>query len=241
MPRKYTRKTRRKTRLTKLNVGLASDLACPEVNLNESQWGSIQSAYGIALSTELRNSVLGTLNGFLRQDQAEARAPYLRDALAAVERIKKSTDVLGKSIDAISDPTGKYALAVVNTCLKRTISLVPSIAAYSAACAEAAKRLRHDSASCGFREGQAWRSMIWRLLDIAEKFDLPCTVAKPNTRQKTEFRPSPFVKFVKALQDQLPDTHWHPPRTIGALAAAISSVRSERAKNRSHLPPGRRG
>jgi hypothetical protein len=230
MPRKYTRKTRRKTRLTKLNVGLASDLPCPEVNLNESQWDSIQSAYGIVLSTELRNGVLSTLNGYLWQDQAEARAPYLRDASAAVERIKKSTDAFVRSIDDISDPAGKYALAVVNGCVQRTLPLIPSVAAYSVACSEAAKKLHNDSASSGFREGQAWRLMIWRLLDIAEKSDLPCTVAKPNARQKTEFRPSPFVRFVQALQEQLPTVHWDPPRTIAALASAMSSVRSDRAK-----------
>jgi|SRR6266566_3104460 hypothetical protein len=242
MPRKYTRKTRRKTRLKKLRVGLASDLACPEVNFNESQWDSIQSAYGIALSTELRNSVLGTLNVYLRQDQAEARAPYLRDALAAVERIKESTDAFVKSIEDISDPVGKYALFVVNACVQRTLSLIPSVAAYSVACSEAAKKLHNDSASSGFREGQAWRSMIWELLDIAEKSNLPCTVAKPNARQKTEFRPSHFVRFVQAIQEQLPTVHWDPPRTIGALASAISSVRSHRAKKiRSHLPQGRRG
>src|SRR5205823_3741686 len=161
MPRKYTRKTRRKTRLTKLNVGLPSDLPCPEVALDESKWESIQSAYGVVLSTELRNSILGILNGYLWQDQAEACAPYLRDALAAVKRIKKSTDFFVESIDALSDPAGKYALTVVNACLnKRIISLVPSLAAYSVACAEAAKRLRHDSVSSGFREGQAWRLMI---------------------------------------------------------------------------------
>lgn len=231
MPRKYTRKTRRKTRLTKLNVGLPSDLVCPEVALDESKWESIQSAYGVVLSTELRNGILGILNGYLWQDQAEAYAPYLRDALAAVERIKKSTDFFLESIDAISDPAGKYALSVANACLnKRTISLVPSLAAYSVACEEAAKRLRRDSASSGFREGQAWRLMIRKLFNIAKESNLPCTVAKPNTRQKTEFRPSPFVKFVKALQDQLPEMHWHPPRTIGALATAISQVRSDRGK-----------
>ena len=147
-----------------------------------------------------------------------------------------------ESIDAISDPAGKYALSVVNACLnKRTISLVPSLAAHSVACAEAAKRLRRDSASSGFREGQAWRLMIRKLLNIAKKSNLPCTVAKPNTRQKTEFRPSPFVKFVKALQDRLPEMHWPPPRTVGALAVAISSVRSDRAKCRSHLPEGAGG
>ena len=242
MPRKYTRKTRRKTRLAKLNVGLVSDIPCPEVDFDESKWGSIQRAYGVVLSTELRNNILGILNGYLWQDQAEAYAPYLRDALAAVERIKKSTDFFVESIEAISDPAGKYALSVVNACLnKRTISLVPFLAAYSVACAGAAKRLRHDSASSGFREVQAWRLMIRKLFNIAKKSNLPCTVAKPNTRQKTEFRPSPFVKFVKALQDQLPEMHWHPPRTVGALAAAISSVRSDRAKYRSHLPQGAGG
>jgi hypothetical protein len=182
------------------------------------------------LSTELRNSVLSTLNGYLRQDQAEARAPYLRDALAAVERIKKSIDAFVRSIDDISDPAGRYVLSVVNACVQRTLPLIPSVAAYSVACSEAAKKLHNDSASSGFREGQAWRLMIWRLLDIAEKSDLPCTVAKPNTRQKTEFRPSPFVRFVQALQEQLPTAHWDPPRTIAALASAISSVRSDRAK-----------
>lgn len=237
MPRKYTRKTRRKTRLTKLNVGLASDLPCPEVDLNESQWDCIQSAYGVVLSTELRNSILGALNGYLRQDQTEARAPYLRDALAAVERITKSTDAFAKSIDAISDPAGRYALSIVNACLKHAGSLVPSLAKYSVACGEAAKKLRRDSESCGFEEGRAWRSMIWKLLDIAEKSQLPCTVAKPNARQKTEFRPSHFVRFVQALQKQLPAGHWDPPQTIGALATAISAVRSDRAKNKEPFTP----
>jgi hypothetical protein len=242
MPRKYKRKTQRKTRLAKLNVGLPSDLLRPEVDLDEPKWESIQSAYGVVLSIELRNSILGILNGYLWQDQAEAYAPYLRDGLVAVERIKKSTDFFIDSINAISDPAGKYALSVVNACLnKRTISLVPSLAAYSVACAEAGKRLRHDSAGSGFREGQAWRLMIRKLFNIAKESNLPCTVAKPNTRQRTEFRPSPFVKFIKALQDQLPNVHWHPPKTMGALSTAISLVRSDRAKYRSRLPQGAGG
>jgi hypothetical protein len=236
MPRKYVRKTRRKTRLTKLGVGLAADLPCPDIDLDDSKWESVQIAYGVALSMRLRSSILEVLNEYLRQDQTEAHAPYLRDALAAIERIRKSTDAFVKSINAISDPAGKYALSIVNSCVKRAPALQPSLAAYSVACAEAAKRLRRASDNCGLKEGEAWRSMIWKLLDIAEKSGLPSTVAKPNTRQKTAFRPSPFVNFVQSLQNQLPSVNWNPPRTIGALATAIDLVRSYRAKNRRHLP-----
>jgi hypothetical protein len=234
MSRKYERKTRRKTRLLKLNFGPVSNAPYPDVQLDETQWELVERAYGNRLSVELRSRISAILNAYLWQDQSESGAPYLRDAVAAVEHMKTLIDGLISCIEGISDPAGKYALSVI-TCFARR-RLAPQLAAQSVACVKAESKLRRDAEKAGFKEGQAWRLMIWHLLDLAEEMNLPATVGKPNTRQKTEFRPSPFVRFVIALQKLLPGVHWHPPRTIGAVATAISSVRSDRAKTRSHLP-----
>jgi hypothetical protein len=257
MPRKYTRKTQRKTRLAKLNVAGVLCGPRPDIDFDDAQWRSIGNAYGVELSAALKRRILTALSEYLWQDQTEARAPYLRDALAAIEQIKHRMDALANFIDAIADPAGKYALSVANTCfartsaswrrsnndqarLKRAVSLVPVLAAYSVACAEASKRLREDSERCGFKEGQAWRSMIWKLLDIAEKFNLPSTVAKPNTKLKGKVQQSRFVRFVKALHDQMPTVNWPHPSTDSALATAISSVRAERLELGANRPPIRR-
>lgn len=79
--------------------------------------------------------------------------------------------------------------------------------------------------TAGFREGQAWRSMIWRILDVIEEFGLPATVAKPI---KESQRPSPFVALVEEIQKQLPPVHWSFPKTHQALAAAIVNIRRQR-------------
>ena len=194
----------------------------------------MQRAYGTQLSPKLRNSILAVLNGYLAQDKAEADAPYLRDALATIEQIKGSIDALAQFIYAISDPAGKYVLAVLNTRFAQRGRLLSLLAAKSVACEEARKQLRHDAEKSGFKEGQAWRWMVGRLFDLAAKAKLPVTVSKPNSRQKSEFRPSPFVKFVESLQKELPPVKWKPPQKGGALAAAISSVKlaAKRAKTK---------
>ena len=76
----------------------------------------------------------------------------------------------------------------------------------------------------GFSKGEAWDRWIVRLTSIAEKHGLPWRVRKDSDKQSD--RQSPFVEFVWALQQFVPDAH-RLKHSRGAVAGAIVGARRQ--------------
>jgi hypothetical protein len=79
-----------------------------------------------------------------------------------------------------------------------------------------------DTKDQGFSKGEAWDRWIVRLTSIAEKHGLPWRVRKDSDKQSD--RQSPFVEFVWALQQFVPDAHRR-KHSRGAVAVAIVAAR----------------
>jgi hypothetical protein len=94
------------------------------------------------------------------------------------------------------------------------------------ACSLALTHIKSDSQLLGFKEGRAWKNMVAKLLILAEKFDLPATIANPTDTSRNL---SGFVEFIAEIQrnvKKVHSPHWSPPEEGPALAKAIGRVRS---------------
>jgi hypothetical protein len=219
MPTKYQRKTTRKSRLQKLNVGAVrtGDLINAPLELD---WQKIESVYR-PLSAPARERIRDVLRYYIDEQQIDHDAPYLRDALSKLSRLSQRATAL-LTEHRTRNSADSAALAKIEVLPDGSVN--EFLARYLATCVQAAAQLREDSQRWGFKEGHAWRFMILRLFDIVEEFGLPSTVAKKNE----ETLPSPFVAFVEEIQRQLPPVHWSFPQTHQSLAAAIVNVRRKR-------------
>jgi hypothetical protein len=224
IPRNYQRKTARKSKLLKLNFGAVRAGDPFDVAL-EVDWQKLEGAYK-PLPQDAREHISAVIKYYIGQDQTEHNAPYLKDAISKVSRLTDSATALLKEHSARDDAADAVALSIVEARFGGALDDI--LERYVDACEQARDQVNADSRDSGFEEGRAWRSMIWRLLDIVEKFGLPSTVAKPI---KESQRRSPFVALVEEIQKQLPRVHWSFPKTHEALAAAIVNIRRERRES----------
>jgi hypothetical protein len=88
-------------------------------------------------------------------------------------------------------------------------------------CQDALREL-DDTKDQGFSKGEAWDRWIVRLTRIAKKHGLLSGTRKDSDKQSD--RQSPFVEFVWALQQFVPDAHRR-KHLRGAVAVAIVAAR----------------
>jgi hypothetical protein len=94
------------------------------------------------------------------------------------------------------------------------------------ACTRARKTLNSEGTAW---EGQAWELMVQRLAEFAHERGLPVSARKDSDKRKRS--PSPFVSFVKAIQDQFPSEVPIRFSTEDGLAQAISQVLRQMRKH----------
>jgi hypothetical protein len=220
MPRKDQRSTARKSRLLKLNIGDVRNRDRFSVEF-EMNWQKLENAYR-PLPGEAKDQISEALKEYIVQDEVEHNAPFLHDALSKISLLTNHAAALLEEHERRTS-ADRAVLSNVEARLSCTISEV--LENYLDACADARTQLVEDSHKKGFIEGHAWRTMIWRLLDIVEKFGLPSKAAKPIKESQPR---SPFVALVEEIQNQLPKVHWSFPQTHQALAARIVNIRRER-------------
>jgi hypothetical protein len=243
MTRQYTKKTRRKTRLPKLSTTGAVTVTSDPLKDVKLDWGPIERAY-VPLQPEVRYRIAEIVREYRWLDKSEHDAPYLKDALDEIDRLAKGSTKLLTALDSnthrepdsrtsrirLSDKTSRgrqLARRTINQFFDRSLDtpFAAVISKYLQACAAARNELICKSRDSGFQEGHAWRLMVWRLFELAKKYRLRTQVSKPNARL---VRPSPFVRFVMAIQKQLADVKWRPPSTPAGVATAVYRVRSDR-------------
>jgi hypothetical protein len=201
------------------------------------------------LSEVAKTGLAHITRNYLWQDRAEHDATFLDQSLTPLMRFSQLAGKLLKLLSDLKslcdragkhDDAAKYAWSVAHQCLREKhnsditelmVGLSNLLRNYSTARDEACAQLTETSKRSGFREGDAWRSMVSKLLDLAEEYELPHTVAKPSERTKHE---SKFVALVREIQLQLRKVHWKPGTSEQALAKAIYGVKKQR-KQRGDL------
>jgi hypothetical protein len=111
--RNRQRKTRRKTRLRRLNIGAVSEGEHFSPEPLPLDWQAIETAYGHQLNPAQRQHLEQLIRIYHWLDDAEHNAFYLRDAVSAVCQIDKSVAELFEKLAAGSE-SAKHALFLVD-------------------------------------------------------------------------------------------------------------------------------
>jgi hypothetical protein len=105
-------------------------------------------------------------------------------------------------------------------------ALLNLLRAFHVACNTSIKQLNDASPSSTFRTGNAWTTWIRRLTEILNVAKLPCSVRKDVGNKNTSNNKSPFLVFVRELQNCLPEECQRSIHSEAALADAISKAQS---------------
>jgi hypothetical protein len=100
-------------------------------------------------------------------------------------------------------------------------------------CVRETKGELEERASNGLSEDAHWKLWVRRLTEIAEKYGLPHGVRKDRRKDRSSdphalWKPSPFVRLIKALQNYLPAQYRKTASdSDDALSQAINLARAE--------------
>jgi hypothetical protein len=166
----------------------------------------------------------------------EQAALRLADALSYLDRLSKALNRASKLLTADSAmPMGLQN--TVNSHIQsacQTIGLGSSMVSVVAGSLTVLnivrERLESGSRSSGFVEGDQWKHLIWRLIDIAERHNLPTEITAPSSNEQKKRSPksSIFVAFVLILQTFWPE-QFRRHQSVAGLARAMKEVRKRRA------------
>jgi hypothetical protein len=230
----------------------------PKVAITDRDWQSIESAYGQKLSPQARRDIHEKTQEFVDRAEFEQNAERVSDARDRITDIIKAASLLRSALDGGDHDADSHARTLIKRHLRKQSDakkqkegdaikrrrrkkddplrgISSDIRALIFASQDALREL-DDAKDQGFSKGEAWDRWIVRLTSIAEKHGLPWRGRKDSDKQKQSGSPvSPFVEFVWALQQFVPDAHHRRAHSKGALAKAISEARRKLAgKNGTH-------
>jgi hypothetical protein len=230
----------RKSRRKRLNISGGTG---PEEKLilQSSDWDGIEAAYGHSVSDEDRREITGLVNKYFFWQPSESNAPFVDDAVGYLNALEKTGKHFWQTMlerEHIPNLVGEErlrgdAMIFVQNHVARYLEqfdsrkktdwddLVRTMGACIAAFAKTREYLTGDAADRGFVEGNAWNNFIWNLLEYAKGRQLPSGISKGDDSGN----PSPFVRFVAALQNHFPPHFRRHDASPVALAEAISVAR----------------
>jgi hypothetical protein len=200
----------------------------------DPDWSAIEAAYGHGLNDDERRVFAGRVNHYLDMERFEEEARPLADVVRWAKAVDRETRALQKSLAAAhgNDDRERLLDAVkiaaqpghfYHDAVERLQGLLLWFARHVRI--EIAEFEKH-SAGTGFKDGAAWDEMIVALTALLGKRGLPTGAAKDD------LEPSPFVRLIDALQEQLGGRGRY-QHSMGGLASAISETRAG-AKSRRH-------
>jgi hypothetical protein len=215
--------------------------SAPNFILSENRRRHIEWAYGRKFNEQDRCELRAIVDKFLDWRRFEKAAPLVEDVTCSIMDIEKAARGLNRALSRLFDRNGPDPEATFQAEIaieqawpgsnglisKQLPTVLSSGCALALACTKARKALVQDGAGW---EGQAWELMIQRLLDFASNRKLSTSIRKDSARQ-AQVKHSPFVQFVKALQEQFPPGTPIRFSTEDSLARAIGQVRRQ-AKER---------
>jgi hypothetical protein len=212
-----------------------------EISITDGDWKEIEVAYGHALPSNVRQSIVEATNKFLYWEIFERNAKPAKDAVDLISSIRVKSGEL-RSLLARGGDVGFVAQQLVaeqfNKPRRFTLArherlfhaLDDVLMPLSAACKQALITVADQENLRPFREGRSWNDWIRRLTTIIRENKLSSQVSKGSDKSQNV---SPFTKLVAALQKQLPEEAQRHCQGPDGLATAIvrackkPSVKSE--------------
>jgi hypothetical protein len=168
---------------------------------------------------------------YLRHDSFERYAPFLNDGLDWLDRTGRAAKAFHRAITKLPEPPSPERLGALYAALglvERHLQhralpdgleyTLQGILLHVIAALDAAKRLLPTQAAGGFVEGQARDVLACKLSDFAESMGYPIGASKGVDKSKSD-KPSPFVAFIRELQN-----------TVGGTRQATRHLRGQSRK-----------
>jgi hypothetical protein len=224
--------------------GETRDLA---INIDSAKWRQIEKTYGSSLSPTVRADIVRASEAFLFLERFERTPEPLAKVKVILEAHDKAAtrffNELFAGPSAVSD-AGIYAHHLIEKNFKVSQlgkdagldALLNLLRALHIACNTSIKQLHDASNFSAFRKGNAWVTWISRLTEILRAAKLPCSVRKDVGNKNTSNNKSPFVLFVRELQNCLPEECRRHTHSEAALADAISEAQSLAHKLEGNKP-----
>jgi hypothetical protein len=199
--------------------------------VGEADWQRIESAYGKPLASAVRDKVFAATEQFVEYEVFERMAEPVANTRDLIKAYKKAGWNLKRAIlTGGSSDAGVYAKHLVRKNFQdprlsdneRFHSLSGVLTTFVVACEIALRELDRPSMS-SLEGGGEWRRWIRLLTKIMRENSLPAGVRKDSDKRA---KISPFVAFVRELQNCLPDECACPTHSDGALAEAIVRARA---------------
>jgi hypothetical protein len=233
----------RKRRLKRLPFFGSQSFGGFNFNPTAADWARIEAAYGVSLLEEDRTVIVLHVICYLRDEPQEGFAPFANDAARWLDGVHGAADALlrklrwwkGDDIKLDSDRERgcAYAQMLLATNLRhqpfsdwpndKVEKLHGLISQVVNACTSAKDDVALR-AEAGEREGWFWDHLIRELTAFAKQRNFPIGAAKGTDKQKTP-RASPFVAFVRELQNVFPEQARRHMSSDAALAKAITDAR----------------
>jgi hypothetical protein len=223
-------------------------LAVQPIELNDAQWKSIELAYGRSITPEVREQIVLATNRFIQLEKAEEGVETMSDAIKRIDALHKCAKALIAAIDKrpIGDTTREYVddgIALEYSSLETgdfgkrfstrnyVSCLCLELSRFVAACEKTSGQFTDASQNTYWPDGAAREIWIRDLTRLLEAHGLPTGVRKDiERRESLPDDASPFLKFIRALQDCLPNRYQR-TSARGALSEAITKARRRRSRS----------
>jgi hypothetical protein len=240
---------------SKAKLWFASAGGKPELAISNADWQRIEAAYGHQLSETLRRQIHEKTNEFLWWAGFEHTARAVSEAVETAQQYKKAAqDVRRVFFRRSTDPDilvqrlickyqglrwekGRIGLQNLVLNFERIVSQ---------GCDRAIAELR--ASKSGFRAGEMWDGWVRSLSRILNAKRLPTQARKDTDKQTKSSSSSPFIGFLRELQQCIPPKFRRSTQSDAALAQAIYKARraprrepkrSQGPRNRSRREPKR--
>jgi hypothetical protein len=236
----------RKSRRKRLPHSSASGR--PEFAPSEEDWKRIEAAYPL-LTVADRETITAIVNEYLHNERFERNAPFLDDALKWLKAAEKSATRFWKTTWGGGDSEKGDAIFYAQDYVERHIDdhglqipgeskwdALVSIMTNVVAALAIARREVPKEARAGFVEGETWDAMICQLSDFAEAKGFPVGASK-GVDKAASSKPSPFVAFIREIQNTFPAVSRRHNASDIAIAEAISVARRKRRARRKAKSP----
>jgi hypothetical protein len=219
-------------------LSFASAGGKPSLKISRADWQRIETAYRNPLSKTLRRKIRKTTREFLEWAVFERTASASSEATKRAQVIKKAvqdcrTAILQRLTNETRDADflAQHLICKhLNLPWEKGRNGLQSLAlkfaqTVSKGCDLAIRDLERDSGS-GFRTGETWELWVRKLTAILEANGLPTAARKDTDKQSGKSLQSPFIDFLRELQQCVPDEFRRLTQSDGALAQAIYKART---------------
>jgi hypothetical protein len=229
---------------TKAKLSFASAGGKPKLQISNADWQRIEAAYGYPLSETLRRQIRQQTSEFLERAVFEQTVRPVSEAVERAQQYKKAVqDVRRVFLHRLTDADflvqhrishhldlrwkkGRVGLQNLVLDFERKVSQGCDLT------------IRDLSTESGFRAGEMWDLWVRNLTKTLKAEGLPTQVRKDTDKQTESSSPSPFIGFLRELQQYIPPEFRRSTQSDGALAQAIHKARSapRREPKRSQGP-----